>query len=276
MEKLTPRVYFASDMHLGAPNREASLLREKKFVRWLDQIKSDATAVYIVGDLFDFWFEYKTVVPRGYVRLFGKLAELRDQDIPIYFLTGNHDLWMFGYFEEELNIPVYHQSIIREIGGKRFFIAHGDGLGPGDTKYKWLKKYFFTNRLCQWLLGAIHPNWAIGVANYFSHKSRLSNEEYEEKSAYDEETERLLQYALRKRAQQQVDYFIFGHRHLPMKKQLSPDSYYVNLGDWIKHFSYALFNGEDIELHFFEREQPPMCPSHANTDDRNEFSTPAS
>jgi len=156
------KVYFASDFHLGIDARLSSREREKQLVRWLEQIRKDAYSIYLVGDVFDFWFEYKTVVPKGYVRLLGKLAELRDEGIPIYFFTGNHDMWMFSYFEEELGIPIYREPIVREIMGKTFFIGHGDGLGPGDHGYKFIKRVF-ANPVCQWLFERLHPK--IGRAH---------------------------------------------------------------------------------------------------------------
>ncbi len=165
------KTYFASDFHLGSDAKFTSKEREKQLLQWLNDIQKDAEALYLVGDVFDFWFEYKTVIPKGYVRLLGKLAELRDGGLPIYFFTGNHDMWMFRYFEEELNIPTYRKPIIREIHGKTFFIGHGDGLGPGDHGYKMIKK-IFANPLCQWLFARLHPNFGIALANFWSGKSR--------------------------------------------------------------------------------------------------------
>ena len=246
-------VYFASDLHLGTPTLAESRERERRFVRWLDSIKDDVAILYLVGDIFDFWFEYKTVVPRGYLRLFGKLIELKDKGVEIYAFTGNHDVWMFDYFQEELDIPVYYQPITRKIGDKTFFIGHGDGLGPGDTGYKLLKKVF-TNRLCQWLFSCLHPNWAIGLANYFSRKSRA--QEKPEDKFLGEEKEWLVQYSKRKLEQNpDIDYFIFGHRHLPLDIRLNDKSRYVNLGDWIKFNSYAKFDGQSLQLGFFESDE---------------------
>ena len=144
------KIYFASDLHLGVPNREKSLVREKLFVQWLDDIKSDAEAIYLVGDIFDFWFEYKKAVPKGYVRLLGKLAEFSDSNIPIHIFTGNHDMWLFDYLEDEINAHIYREPIEVSLKGKRFFIGHGDGLGPGDNGYKHIKK-ILKNKLCQCL-----------------------------------------------------------------------------------------------------------------------------
>jgi UDP-2,3-diacylglucosamine hydrolase len=246
------KIYFASDFHLGIDARLTSGERERQIVRWLDSIKSDAAEIYLVGDVFDFWFEYATVVPKGYVRLLGKLAELRDAGIPIYFFIGNHDMWMFRYFEEELDIPIYRKPIVRKLLGKTFFIGHGDGLGPGDHGYKFLKKVF-ANPVCQWLFARLHPNLGIGLANYWSRKSRLSNKI--ETEFYGLEKERLAAYANRKLDQQPSDFYIFGHRHLPIDYTLKDSkSRYINLGEWMNYNSYAVFDGENLEFKFFENE----------------------
>ncbi|MEQ8425759.1 MAG: UDP-2,3-diacylglucosamine diphosphatase, partial [Cyclobacteriaceae bacterium] len=174
------KLYFASDFHLGVPNRETSLEREKRIVRWLDSVSADAHAIYLLGDIFDFWFEYKHAIPKGFIRLMGKLAELRDRDIPIYFFTGNHDMWMFDYFPKELGIPIYRQPIELKVGDHLLMIGHGDGLGPGDSSYKILKK-FFNSGLCQWLFARLHPNFGIGIAKFWSKSSRIANMKREEK-----------------------------------------------------------------------------------------------
>src|SRR3954470_21300966 len=168
---LSKKIYFLSDFHLGAPNPAASLDREKRIVKFLDEIKDSAATIFVVGDLFDFWYEYKRVVPRGYVRILGKLAELTDAGIPIHFFVGNHDMWMKDYFQKELNIPVYFEPVSFEFNSKKFLVGHGDGLGPGDHGYKFIKK-IFRNRFCQWLFGLLPPQAGIGLANYFSRKSR--------------------------------------------------------------------------------------------------------
>ncbi len=246
------KIYFASDFHLGIDARHTSVERERQIVRWLDMIKTDAAEIYLVGDVFDFWFEYATVVPKGYVRLLGKLAELRDMGIPIYFFIGNHDMWMFRYFEEEFDIPIYRKPIVRELLGKTFFIGHGDGLGPGDHGYKFIKKVF-ANPVCQWLFARLHPNFGIRLANFWSHKSRESNKI--ETEFYGEDKERLIAYANRKLDQKYADYYIFGHRHLPIDYTLKNEkSRYINLGEWMNYNSYAVFDGEDLEIKFFENE----------------------
>jgi len=249
MSSITPqqKIYFLSDFHLGAPDHEQSLVREKKVVAFLDSIKDNAAMIFIVGDIFDFWYEYKQVVPKGYVRLLGKLAELTDRGIAVHFFVGNHDMWMRGYFEKELNIPVYHLPKVFEWNGKRFYIGHGDGLGPGDHGYKFLKKVF-RNPLCQWFFGLLHPTWGIGLANYFSRKSREKTGTSDQ-HFLGEENEWLIIYCKEMLAKEHFDYLIFGHRHYPIDFKLNENSRYINLGDWIRNFTYASFDGTDMQLH---------------------------
>ncbi len=235
---------------MGAPNYEGSLIREKKVVAFLDSIKATAQEIFIVGDIFDFWYEYKNVVPKGYVRLLGKLAELTDSGIQIHFFLGNHDMWMSGYFERELNIPVYSEPKIFERFGKKLYVGHGDGLGPGDEGYKFLKK-IFRNPFCQWLFGFAHPSIGIGVANYFSRKSRAKTGNSDE-IFLGEDKEWLIVYCKEVLQKEHFDYFIFGHRHLPLTIQLNGKSQYINLGDWIRNFTYAEFDGNTLELKKWE------------------------
>lgn len=243
-------IYFASDFHLGAPNDEESLKREKRIVNWLDEIKIDAKEIYLVGDIFDFWFEYKHAIPKGFVRLQGKIAELTDSGIPVYAFTGNHDMWMFDYLPKELGIKLLKGNIIRTYNGKRFFIGHGDGLGPGDYGYKFIKKVF-ANKLCQWAFARIHPNLGMGIANYWSKKSRKVNAEHDEKFL-GKENEWLAIFAKDYLKKEHIDYFIFGHRHLPLEIKLNEKSTYINLGEWIKYNSYAVFDGNELILKYFK------------------------
>jgi UDP-2,3-diacylglucosamine hydrolase len=244
------KIYFASDFHLGVPTLEKSLEREKRIVRWLDEIKLDAEEIYLMGDMFDFWFEYKHVVPKGFVRLLGKIAEITDSGIPVTFFTGNHDMWMFDYFPNELGVKLYTKPIVREYNGKTFFLGHGDGLGPGDKGYKFIKKVF-ANRVCQWLFARLHPNFSMGMAQYWSKKSRLANGSNDEQFT-GEENEWLIIYAKEVLQTQHYDYFIFGHRHLPLDINLSNNSRYINLGEWIKYNTYAVFDGVNMQLKRFE------------------------
>lgn len=248
--KLDPgkKIYFLSDFHLGAPDHLSSLKREKTIVRFLSSVQEDAGSIFIVGDLFDFWYEYREVVPKGYVRILGKLAELTDSGIPVYFFTGNHDMWMSGYFEKELNIPVYHEPKEFVFNGKKFLIGHGDGLGPGDHGYKFIKKVF-RNRVCQWLFGALHPSWGIGLANYFSRKSRAATGTGDE-HFMGADKEWLIIFCREILQKEDYDYFVFGHRHLPIDFALTEKSRYINLGDWIKYNSYAVFDGNNMELKY--------------------------
>ncbi len=243
------KIYFLSDFHLGAPNYQSSLEREKKIVQFLDIASRDAAAIFLVGDLFDFWYEYRTVVPKGYVRILGKMASITDSGIPMYFFVGNHDMWMKGYFEKELNIPVYFEPKTFEFNNKKFYIGHGDGLGPGDHGYKFLKK-IFRNPVCQWLFGVLPPAVGVGLANYFSRSSRAATGQTDGRFL-GEENEWLITYCKDVLKKQTFDYFIFGHRHLPIDFNLPGNSRYINLGDWIQYNSYAVFDGQQLELKYY-------------------------
>ncbi len=248
------KTYFVSDFHLGVDAKLTSRERERQIVNWLDMIKEDADSLYLVGDVFDYWFEYGKVIPKGYARLFGKLAELRDSGLPIYFFTGNHDMWMFRYFEEEFDIPIYRKPIVRKIQGKTFFIGHGDGLGPGDHGYKFIKKVF-SNPVCQWLFERLHPNFGLWLMQFWSGRSREATSP-DEGSFLGEDNEWLITFCNEKIQEVEVDYFIFGHRHLPIDHTLkNGHSRYINLGDWLFHNSYAVFDGENLDIQFFENEE---------------------
>jgi len=245
------KVYFSSDNHLGAPNQQFSKPREAKFVAWLDEVKHDAAAIFLLGDLFDFWFEYKHVVPKGFVRVLGKLAEIKDSGIPIYFFVGNHDLWMDDYFEQELGIPVYHRPKEFSFNHKTFLVGHGDGLGPGDKGYKRMKKVF-TNPFSKWLYRWLHPDLGVPLAQHLSVKNKLISGD-EDAKFLGEENEWLAQYAKRKLESKHYDYFVFGHRHLPMEIEVGKNSTYFNLGDWINFYTYGVFDGEKFELKEYKK-----------------------
>lgn len=240
------KIYFASDNHLGAPTYEQSLTREKKFVSWLDDAKQDAAAIFLLGDLFDFWFEYTKVIPKGFARTLGKLAEISDSGIPIYYFVGNHDLWMNGYFEEELHIPVYHNPQEFTFNEKTFLIGHGDGLGPGDKGFKRMKKVF-TNPVAKWFFRWLHPDLGVRLAQYLSVKNRLISGE-EDVKFLGEDNEWLVQYCKRKEAEKHRDFYVFGHRHLPLEIDINETSKYINLGDWISYFTYGVFDGDSFKL----------------------------
>lgn len=254
MANATKNIYFASDFHLGVPDHQRSLEREKKLVRWLNFIEPTASEIFLMGDIFDFWFEYKTVVPKGYARLMGKIADLTDKGIPVHVFRGNHDLWAFDYLEKEIGVKLYRRPMRRTFGDKNFFLAHGDGLGPGDNGYKFIKKVF-ENKVNQFFFNWLHPDVGTKMGLYFSKKSRIANIAREQKSEQriDIESEMLYKYCLRKLEQQpEIDYFVFGHRHLPLEQEIAGKAKMVILGDWIIHFSYAVFDGQELRLAFFK------------------------
>lgn len=245
------KIYFVSDSHLGVPSKAESLKREILLVQWLESIKSDASDLYLLGDIFDFWFEYKTVVPKGYIRLLGKLAELADQGINIHYFIGNHDMWMFNYLQEELHINIYREPIIRNIFGKKMFIGHGDGLGPADYGYKFIKRVF-SNKLNQQLFRWLHPDIGAKLALYFSYKSRESTIEFDK--TFKGEEERLVLFAKQKLQEEHFDYFIFGHRHIPFEIKLSESSRIISTGDWLRHFTYVVMDNESLVIKKFSNE----------------------
>jgi len=244
------KAYFISDHHFGLEAEMSSLNREKLFVRWLDQVKKDAAVIFILGDMFDAWFEYKQAVPKGFTRVLGKLSELTDAGIPIYFFVGNHDMWMRDYLTREANMPIYFEPQKFIINHKNFLLGHGDGLGPGDQNYKYLKK-LFRNPVAQWLFGWLHPDLGLPLIKYFSQKNRLISGEYDQ-VFHGEDKEWLYLYAkeyLKK--QPEIDYFVFGHRHLPLEMPLNEKTVYYNTGDWLTHFTYLVFDGKKMELKKF-------------------------
>jgi UDP-2,3-diacylglucosamine hydrolase len=240
------KVYFLSDFHLGAPNDTESRKREDRLVRFLQDARKDAGIIFIVGDIFDFWFEYKTVVPKGFVRILGTLAQMADEGIQLHIFTGNHDLWMQDYLSKELNATLYFEPQTFTIQNKQFLIGHGDGLGPGDKGYKRLKK-IFTNPICQWLFRWLHPDAGIQLANYFSRKSRAKTGNADE-LFLGEDKEWLILYTKEKAKTMAVDFFIFGHRHYAIDLKINDKSRYINLGDWIRLNTYAVFDGTDLQL----------------------------
>lgn len=242
-------LYFASDFHLGIPDRESSLVREKRICQWLDQIQDNAHTIFLVGDLFDVWFEYRRVVPRGYVRFLGKLAELSDGGVSIEVFTGNHDLWMDGYFEHEMGIPVHKGPIQRTFNDKKFLIGHGDGLGPGDRGYKLLKA-LLSHPFAQRMYRLLHPNIGIGLAGWLSGMGP-KHLEGNSRGFQGEEKEWLVQFALERQKTDPMDYYIFGHRHIAITYPLPKGGLYLNLGDWISLNTFACFDGDQLELRTF-------------------------
>jgi len=252
------KIYFASDFHLGIPNHASSLKREILLVAWLESIRKDAREIYLMGDLFDFWFEYKTVVPKGFVRLFGKLAEITDSGTEVHLFRGNHDIWAFDYFAQELNIKLHRECQIKNFNGRYLFLAHGDGLGPGDNGYKMLKK-LFEFKPNQWLFKWIHPDLGTRLALYFSRRSRYANileeEDWKSNGGRTISDERLYQFSQDMLVKDpSINFFVFGHQHKPVDEKLSLNSRMIILGDWLHNFSYAVFDGEDMQLHYFTKE----------------------
>ncbi|MFN3874743.1 MAG: UDP-2,3-diacylglucosamine diphosphatase [Flavobacteriales bacterium] len=239
-------IHFLSDFHLGAPDAATSLAREKRICAFLDEAAKDAAEILLLGDLFDFWFEWKRAVPRGHVRLLGKLAELNDRGIPVQLFLGNHDMWIFDYVPSETGVIVHRAPIEREWNGKRFYIGHGDGLGPGDHGYKLIKRVF-RNPACQWLFARLHPNLGIAMAEFWSAQSRKKSYANDQRWL-GEGDEWLVQYCHELLKHDRYDYMVFGHRHLPIDIEVAPGSRYVNLGDWITSFTYATFDGTQMRL----------------------------
>ncbi len=245
------KIYFASDFHLGAPNAASSRERERAVVSWLDQAGKDATEIFLVGDVFDFWFEYKYVIPKGFSRLQGKLAQLTDAGIPVHFFSGNHDMWGLEYLHDELGLTLHREPIERSFEGKSFYIGHGDGLGHGDRFYK-LMKVIFQSRACQWFFARLHPNLGIAIASGWSRSSRVANDKTEHFEG--EEKEWLVGYSRELLARKHYDYIVFGHRHLTLDIRVSATSRYINLGEWIHTRSYAVFNGHELNLCYWAKD----------------------
>lgn len=249
------KIYFASDFHLGSQHNQ--LQRELRICRWLSMIEKDAAEIYLVGDIFDYWFEYRNSIPKGHIHFLSKIRELTKAGIKIHFFRGNHDLWMFDYFPKSYNIPVYANPIVQDLYGKTFYIGHGDGLGPSDYGYKVLKK-ILTNRMCIWLFSMIHPTIGLALMKYMSSRSRRKKKDINR--FLGPKREWLVQHAEKVLKEQPIDYFIFGHRHLPIDFPLSQGSRYVNLGEWYKYNSYAVYDGNSLDYKFFENENGQVFP----------------
>ncbi|MBI2258483.1 MAG: UDP-2,3-diacylglucosamine diphosphatase [Flavobacteriia bacterium] len=243
-------MFFASDFHLGTPTIEKSREREKKICAWLDEIKPLCKELFLLGDIFDFWFEYKQAIPKYFVRIQAKIAEFTDAGIPVHLFTGNHDMWIFDYLPDELGVHLYRNPKVFERDNKKLYIGHGDGLGPGDYKYKFIKKVF-QSKVCQWLFARLHPNFGLWLAQTFSRGSRKSTG-LKDEIFYGEDKERLIQYCKKISTTEQYDYFLFGHRHLPLEIKINETSTYINTGDWIKYFTYAIFEKGEVKLCKYE------------------------
>lgn len=243
------KLFFASDCHLGEPNYTTSREREKKVVAWLDKFQDQAAGFFLLGDIFDFWFEYNHVIPKGYVRFLGKLAEITDRGIPVFFFTGNHDMWLFDYFSQELDVAVYKEPQSFQVNGKMLQVGHGDGLGPGQTSYKVLKS-IFANPFCQWLFKWLHPNVGFAMAKVWSRLSRNHNGVAQ--PFISSQDEKILQYCKEIEVQSHHDFYVYGHRHLTLKLPVNQHSTYYNIGEWIQGFTFGVYDGTEFKLEAFE------------------------
>ena len=243
------KIYFASDFHLGAVSHSDPFEVERKLVRWLNAIADDARTIYLLGDIFDFWYELRFAVPKGFTRVLGKLAELSDMGVDIHFFVGNHDVWMFDYLPKEIGATIHTGSLITEIDGKRFFLAHGDGLGNRSWGFRFIRSIFHS-KICQKLYSSLHPRWSFALAKRLSHKSRESGGVA---PYHGEQNEELILFAKNYLTEHSdIDYFVFGHRHIMLDMQLPHNSRIFILGDWLSYFSYLVFDGENISLEQFE------------------------
>ena len=251
-------VYFLSDAHLGSRAIPHRRMQERRLVNFLDSIKHKAAAVYLLGDIFDFWHEYKTVVPKGYTRLLGKISELTDNGVEVHFFIGNHDLWMGNYLEKECGVTLHRSSTVMEIYGKVFYLAHGDGLDPEDKKFKVLRAIFH-NRFCQRLFAALHPRWGVAFGLEWARRSRLKREDGKEPEYMGEEKESLVIFAKSYlKTHPEINYFIFGHRHIELDLLIARETRLIILGDWISQFSYVVYDGENLILdNYIEGESQP-------------------
>ncbi len=249
------KTYFISDIHLGLPNHQKSLERERQLVDWLKSIQAETEALYLMGDVFDFWYEYKWVVPKGYVRFLSAIAEFTDQGIPVYFFTGNHDIWAFDYLEKELGVQIIRKPVTHIIHQRSFHLAHGDGLGPKDYVFKALRKVFHS-KTAQFLFSRLHPNFALWLGNTWSRKKRYSEEDMHNRFL-GEDKEWLILYTKEMQKKQPADYYIFGHRHLALNLMID-HAQFVNLGEWIHQFTYAVFDQKELKLKNIQGKEFPI------------------
>jgi len=254
------KTYFVSDVHLGAPALSNNQEREKLFVNWLDEASKDASEIFLMGDIFDFWYEYKKVAPRGFVRTLGKIAELTDKGITVHFFTGNHDLWVYDYLPSETGVILHREPFETIIDGKTFFLAHGDGFDPEEKGYLMLKR-LFTSKTAQFFFSRLHPNFAFWVGHNWAKNSRLSRGLNPE-ICLDIKEEAVVKFAKKYLVENHVDFFVFGHRHILIEEDLTPKSKLVILGEWINYFSFAVFNGDQLELKKYTKKEIVLDSNH--------------
>jgi UDP-2,3-diacylglucosamine hydrolase len=239
--------YFASDFHFGAPNQKESKKRELHIIDWLDYIQKDANHLFLLGDIFDFWFEYYGKPPTFYADFLNKIAELRKNGVKVYFFTGNHDMWVKNYLKEHLGVHIFRKKQEFVINGKKFLLAHGDGLGKGEFGYKCLK-VFLNCKINRWLFGLIPPKTGFAIAHFFSRKSRAMTPEHKERFLGNDK-ELLVQFCYQHLINHDIDYFIFGHRHLPLEIIIDK-AIYFNTGDWINHHSFIRYENTPVLCYF--------------------------
>ena len=251
-------VYFLSDAHLGSLAVKHNRTQERRLVRFLDSIKDKAAAIYLLGDMFDYWNEYEYVVPKGFTRFLGKISELTDNGVEVHFFTGNHDIWTYGYLEQECGVILHRKPLMIDIYGKVFYLAHGDGLGDPDSKFKLLRQLFH-NHTCQILFNAIHPRWGMWLGLTWAKNSRLKRADGKEAPYMGEDKEYLVKYTKQyMQTHTDIDYFIYGHRHIELDLMLSRKSRMMIIGDWIWQFTYVVYDGEYLFLEeYVEGESQP-------------------
>lgn len=244
-------IYFLSDAHLGSLAIPHPRMQERRLVNFLDKIKYKAEAVYLLGDIFDFWYEYKTVVPKGYTRLLGKISELTDLGVEVHFFIGNHDIWQLDYFEKECGMTIHRQNEVIELHGQTFFLAHGDGLGSKDRKFNFIRSVFHSHK-CQRLFSMLHPRWGVAFGLEWARRSRLKREDGKEPPYQGEQNEELIIFAKEYlKTHPEINFFIFGHRHIELDLMLTRTTRLLLLGDWISQFTYAVFDGEHLFMENF-------------------------
>lgn len=259
------KLCFISDLHLGMPGHKQSLERERLVVRWLDEIAGPDCVIFLLGDIFDFWYEWKHVVPRGFTRFLGKIGQLTDQGIDVRYFTGNHDVWVWNYLPAETGIKVHKEPLQLLRNGQRLYIAHGDGLGHYDKQYNFLKK-IFTNPVLQWLFSRLHPSFAVDLARLWSGQSR---KKHSQPHFLGPDKEWLILHSQDIEQQTHHDFYVYGHRHLPGKIALSPQSTYINTGDWVTHFTYAVLDDTGFTLYSYSPVHEPLKNQYIHEDTRH-------
>lgn len=244
------KYYFLSDAHLGTRVVRDARAHEQKVVDWLDMAKLDATEIFLLGDIFDFWFEYKMVVPKGFTRLFGKLREITESGIPVHFFVGNHDLWTFGYLEQEVGLIVHMAPLTIELGGKQFFLAHGDGLGDKSRPFSFIRALFHSKTVQRLFRSLVPSNWALNFGFRWSESNRRKHDKRDVKFL-GEDREPLVLFAKQHSLDHAIDFYIFGHRHIVLNLMLASKARVVILGDFMREFSYGVFDGKTMNVENF-------------------------